>query len=153
VCTVKLDFFINSKLDLKDNIEQIKFTLDQYQGFFSDAEDKNQKLYSFSSLFKADDEFELIDLLVAKLQDIYNTADIYCSNSEQTDPKAFSRIMITLEDIELEDRKINFTEDPHKAHIHIFNRNGNGMIRIKELQYKDLLYRSISILKTIKEEI
>ena len=63
---------------------------------------------------------------------------------------SFSRIMLTFYDIELEPKKINFTQNPHAQHIHIFNRDNNGMIRImlhvknkSRLQWVDILHLEI----------
>lgn len=147
----KLDFFLNEQLD---PLIKEKLSIGDNLESFQDAEDQRQILHSSSLNFAADDEFKLIDTLkehIENLEDEYR--DIHDDIQIVSDPLAFSRVMITLYNIEIENKKINFTPDPHKAHIHQFNRCENGMVRIKELQFMDLLHRTKHLLDDISYEI
>ena len=61
----------------------------------------------------------------------------------------FSRMIVEFYDIEVEEKKINLTQNPHAQHIHQFNKNGNGFIRVKHLSLKELLEYSIIYIKRV----
>lgn len=148
-----LTFYINSKLDLAGNIKLTKLGLDKDLGLSHDVENKNELIHLYSSTYKTEDIYETLEDIIKKLSKLSSNGEIFFKDSTILSSTCFSRCMIVLKDIELEERKINFTDNPHAQHIHIFNRDGNGMIRVKEQKLKALLDRTIDILQTIKDEI
>ncbi|MBN2782378.1 MAG: hypothetical protein JXQ66_03975, partial [Campylobacterales bacterium] len=92
----------------------------------------------FSVKINTEDIFDTIDKIIIKLSTISSKSEELSKDSIKLPQTCFSRCMIELDGIELGERKINFTDNPHAEHIHIFNRNNKAMIRVKEKQLKDL---------------
>jgi len=137
-----LTFYLNQNLNIsKKDIEKLGIG-DVIETAY-DAEDTTQPLDIYRIYFKNMEQAISTLMKLEKIKIDYNHT---LSNS-------FSRIMVVIDDVELEEKKINFTQNPHAQHIHIFNRNNNGMIRIKELGFYHLLQRTITVLKQIEDEL
>lgn len=150
---IVLTFYINNKLDQHRNIKATNLYMDEEYDSNYDAENPNELMDSYGSTYKTDNIYSTLNEIINKLSIISSNSEDISKNSNKLPSTCFSRCMVVLNGVELEERKINFTNNPHAQHIHIFNRDGKGMIRIKEQKLKDLLDRTIDILKTIKDEI
>jgi hypothetical protein len=149
---ITLDLYLNEKI--ADNLKSDFFCSLEKLGVLIDAENKLNTLEHFRYRGNDQDEINLLNSVLELLKELHNEVLNQDMNVVYNDSN-YSRLLITIDDIILEARKVNYSEDgdPHKEHISIFNFNNSSKIRVKELVYKKLLERGILIMKEVIEEI
>lgn len=141
-----LNFYINIKIDSVGNIEDTKFYMDEFCGYTYDFEGNKDKMLHLKSTYTANSEDELIEKIVKFLSKILQNSKAFSLIQPINN---FSRMIVEFCDIEIEEKKINLTQNPHAQHIHQFNKNGNGFIRVKHLGLKELLEYSIKYIEKV----
>lgn len=141
-----LNFYINIKIDTAGNIEDTQFYMDEFCGYTYDFEGNKDKMIHIKSTYIENSEEEIVKKITKFLSKILRNSRVF----SLIDPiDNFSRCIVEFYDIEIEEKKINLTENPHAEHIHQFNKNGNGFIRIKHRSLYDLLKYSISYIDKV----
>jgi len=145
----KITLYANTKHGLGySTIESISRLMRLCKSMF-DAENELDELLCSYVNFSAHTVDELVDAMLLRLNDMLDLA----KRDDSSLPEgSYSRIMIEVNDVELEAEKINFTDDPHAEHIHIFNRKGKGFIRVKHSDILSLVTKSIETLEKVRNE-
>lgn len=143
---VILNFYINIKLDSACNIEDTKFYMDEFCGYTYDFEGNKDQMMHFRSIYTANSEDELVEKMIKFLSKMLQNNKAF-SKIQPIDN--FSRMIVEFYDIEVEEKKTNLTQNPHAQHIHQFNKNGNGFIRVKHLSLQELLEYSIKYIEKV----
>lgn len=147
----KISLYANLKHQQNDVMNQIcsRFMTSNLD-IIVDTENENDQLQCFHLNISEETVEGVIDTMIRHLTDMLDLA----KRDETVLPKgSYSRIVVELYEEELIPEKINFTENPHAEHIHIFNKDAQGFIRVKHSNVTLLIAKTIETLTRIKDDI